>query len=213
MRANKWLIDLDRTFDISVCTKNQKVQYVGHVLQGEAGIWWDTKRQLLALELGDVATLTWEQFKKEFDSSFFLETIKQQKALEFVNLTQGNMMVEQYAARFMELGRFALHLIGTEKMQARKFQDGLQPRIQNQVACLRIENFQVLVNVASIAEAEQQSLVSQVDKDQKRGMPYSPGRNMGKKRVPYTLDKGKRESSRECSTRYSTTMPKMRMKA
>ncbi|XP_040999425.1 uncharacterized protein LOC121245216 [Juglans microcarpa x Juglans regia] len=36
---------------------------------------------------------------------------KQQKALDFVNLTQGNMTVDQYAARFMEMGRFVPHLI------------------------------------------------------------------------------------------------------
>lgn len=62
----------------------------------------------------------------------------------------------------MELGKFSPHLIGMEKMQVGKFQDGLQPRFQNQVACLQIENFQELVNVASIVEAEQRSLISQV---------------------------------------------------
>ncbi|XP_042939179.1 uncharacterized protein LOC122274203 [Carya illinoinensis] len=97
LRANKWLLDLERTFNISGCTEDQKVQYVGHLLQGEASIWWDTKQQLLAQELGDVATLTWEWLKKDFDSCFFLETAKQQQALEFANLVQGNMMVEQYA--------------------------------------------------------------------------------------------------------------------
>lgn len=44
LRANKWLIDLDRTFDISGFTESQKVQYAGYLLQGEADIWWDTKR-------------------------------------------------------------------------------------------------------------------------------------------------------------------------
>ncbi|XP_041028072.1 uncharacterized protein LOC121268004 [Juglans microcarpa x Juglans regia] len=43
---------------------------------------------------------------------------KHQKALEFASLTQGNMTVDQYAARFMEMGRFAPHLISTKKMQA-----------------------------------------------------------------------------------------------
>ncbi|KAF5471874.1 hypothetical protein F2P56_008638 [Juglans regia] len=154
LRANKWLIDLDRTFDINGCTENQKVQYAGHLLQGEAGIWSDVKMKLLAQELGDITTLTWERFKNEFDSRFFLETAKYQKALGFTNLTQGNMTVEQYAARFMELGRIAPHLISMQNMQVRKFQDGLQPRIRNQVAFLQIENFLELVNVASIAEAE-----------------------------------------------------------
>ncbi|KAF5459644.1 hypothetical protein F2P56_019576 [Juglans regia] len=154
LRANKWLIDLDHTFDISGCTEEHKVQYAGHLLQGEARIWWDTKRQLLHQELGDLAMLTWERFKRVFDSHFFLETAMQKKAMEFANLVQGNMTAGQYSALFIELGMFAPHLIGTKKMQARKFQDGLQPRIWNQIAWLQIKNFQELVNVVSIAEVE-----------------------------------------------------------
>ncbi|XP_035545679.1 uncharacterized protein LOC118348309 [Juglans regia] len=167
LRANKWLVDLKRTFDISGCTEEQKVQYATHMLQGEAGIWWDTKQQLLIRELGDLAALTWDRFKTDFDNRFFLEIAKQQKALDFANLTQGNMTVDQYATRFMELRRFAPHLIGIEKIQAKKFQDGLQPRIRNQVACLQIENFQELINLAFIVEAEQRRLIAQAQVDRK----------------------------------------------
>lgn len=51
--------------------------------------------------------------------------------------------------------KFAQNLIGTEKMQARKFHDGLQPHLRNQVVCLQIDTFQKFVDVASIAEAKQ----------------------------------------------------------
>ncbi|XP_041025421.1 uncharacterized protein LOC121265826 [Juglans microcarpa x Juglans regia] len=72
------------------------------------------------------------------------------------------MTVDQYATRFMEMGRFAPHLISAEKMQARKFQDGLQ-------TCIR----------------------DQAQADRKRGFPYSSGNNMGKRRAPVTPSKGK----------------------
>ncbi|XP_035547396.1 uncharacterized protein LOC118348923 [Juglans regia] len=151
MKANEWLLDLDSTFKISGCIEEQKVQYAGHLLQGEAGSWWDTKRQLLIRELGNITILTWERFKEEFDNRFSPESMKTQKAQEFATLVQGNLTVEQYAAKFMELGRFAPHLIATEKMQAQKFQAGLNPRIRIYVARFRIHNFQELVNVAAIA--------------------------------------------------------------
>lgn len=67
LRANKQLIDLERTFDIIGCTEEQKVQHDGHLLQVEAGIWWDTKRQLLIRELGNITALTRERFMEEFD--------------------------------------------------------------------------------------------------------------------------------------------------
>ncbi|XP_041020441.1 uncharacterized protein LOC121262076 [Juglans microcarpa x Juglans regia] len=155
MKANKRLLDLDRTFEISSCTEEQKVQYAGHLLQGEAGIWWDTKRQLLIRELRNITILIWERFMEEFDNRFFPESTKTQKAQEFAMLVQGNLIVEQYAAKFMELERFAPHLIATEKMQAQKFQAGLNPRIRSYVAGFLIHNFQELVNVTAITEAKQ----------------------------------------------------------
>ncbi|XP_042983320.1 uncharacterized protein LOC122312717 [Carya illinoinensis] len=154
LRVEKWIIDLERTYEICGCLEDQKVLYAGYLFQGEVGIWWDTRRQLLVRELESMATLSWERFKEEFDNRFFPDSVKQLKAQEFASLTQGSLTVEQYAAKFMALGRFAPHLISTQKMQVQKFQAGLLPRIRSQVACLRIENYQELVNVVAIAEAE-----------------------------------------------------------
>ncbi|KAF5445211.1 hypothetical protein F2P56_034278 [Juglans regia] len=141
-------MDLERTYEICGCTQDQKVLYAGYLFQEEARMWWDTRRQLLVRELGSLAALSWERFKEEFDNRFFPDSAKQLKAQEFASLTQGSLTVEQYAAKFMALGR----------MQAQKFQAGLQPRVRSQVACLRLENYQELVNVAVIAEAEQRGL-------------------------------------------------------
>lgn len=44
LRANKCLIDLEWTFNVSGCKEEQKVQYARYLLQEEASIWWDTKR-------------------------------------------------------------------------------------------------------------------------------------------------------------------------
>ncbi|XP_041004042.1 uncharacterized protein LOC121249399 [Juglans microcarpa x Juglans regia] len=81
---------------------------VGHLLRGEAGTWWDTKRQLLIRELGNIGALTCERFREEFDNRLFPESTKQQKAQKFTNLVQGSQTVEQYAAHFLELGRVVL---------------------------------------------------------------------------------------------------------
>lgn len=72
----------------------------------------------------------------------------------------------------MELGRFTTHLISTEKMRALKFQEGLQPKIRSQVACFMISNFQELVDVASIAEAEKRNLVAHAINQKKRAYPF-----------------------------------------
>ncbi|KAF5445020.1 hypothetical protein F2P56_034103 [Juglans regia] len=154
LQAERWIGDLERTFEVCGCTEAQKVLYGSYLLHGEAANWWKTKRELLEMELGSFAAVSWQRFKKEFDDRFFVVFVRRQKAREFNNLVQGDMTVEQYARKFIELGRFAIHLIATEELRAERFQEGLRPQIRRQVACLQIQNFQRLVEVASIAEQE-----------------------------------------------------------
>ncbi|XP_040991003.1 uncharacterized protein LOC121238242 [Juglans microcarpa x Juglans regia] len=67
---------------------------------------------------------TFERFKKEFDDRFFPVFVRWQKAGEFNNLVQRDMTVEQYARKFIELGRFASHLIATEELRAERSSSG-----------------------------------------------------------------------------------------
>ncbi|XP_062166984.1 uncharacterized protein LOC133873276 [Alnus glutinosa] len=62
------------------------------------------------------------------------------------------MTVEQYSARFMELARFAANLIPDEERKAKRFENGLNPRIRERVICLEIKEYARLVEVASLAE-------------------------------------------------------------
>ncbi|XP_041016255.1 uncharacterized protein LOC121258783 [Juglans microcarpa x Juglans regia] len=154
LRAGRWISDLEKTFEICGCTETLKVLYASYLLQGDAIAWWGTKRELLEMELGSIAAVSWPRFKKEFNDHFFPNTMRKQKAREFNNLGQGEMTVEQYAWKFIELGKFATHLIATEEMRIERFQEGLRREIRRQVACLQILTFQQLVEVASIAERE-----------------------------------------------------------
>ncbi|KAF5442051.1 hypothetical protein F2P56_036924 [Juglans regia] len=154
LRARRWIEDLERTFEVCGCTEHQMVLYGSYMLQSEAANWWQTKRRLLEMELGSFAAVSWQRFKKEFDDRFFPISMRRQKAREFNDLVQGDMTVEQYARRFMDLGRFAPHLIATEELRVERFQEGLRHDIRRQVACLQIMEFQKLVDLASIAERE-----------------------------------------------------------
>ncbi|KAG6632898.1 hypothetical protein CIPAW_12G010400 [Carya illinoinensis] len=154
LRAGKWIRDLERTFEVCGCTKAQQVLYASYLLQGTASEWWDTKRVMLVSELESFTAVSWQRFKKEFNDRLFPASVRQQKAREFSNLVQGSMTVEQYARRFIELGRFATHFIATEEMQADHFQKGLRPNIRRMVVYNRITTFQELVDLATLAERE-----------------------------------------------------------
>jgi len=49
---------------------------------------------------------------------------------QFVNLRQGSRTVNEYAAEFLSLSRFAPYMVGKDENQANRFQQGLRLDIQ-----------------------------------------------------------------------------------
>jgi hypothetical protein len=143
---------MEELLNLTSCIEGQKVMYTAYKLLGEAKRWWGAQRNLLVMELGDVSPITWTRFKKEFDNRYFPRIVREAKAREFMGLVQGSMTMAQYAAKFSQLSRFVLYLIPDEEKKAKKFERGLNQKIQNWVMCLEVKNFVELVNKASIAE-------------------------------------------------------------
>jgi hypothetical protein len=149
--AESWIIDIQKLFEVLSYTDGQKVLSAAYKLIGLAARWWKTKKELLNRELRGVE-ISWAHFKKEFNDRFFPRVQQQLCAKEFHNLVQGNMTVELYGAKFMELARFALNLVLDEESRTERFQEGMHPRIRDRVTCLKIKDFTKLVNVAAIVE-------------------------------------------------------------
>ena len=139
------------------CADNNMVRYTTYLLSGQANRWWETKeaqvRSRLRLKKEDF--IPWEEFKKEFYDRFFPSMVQQAKAQEFTDLVQGSMTVKQYAAKFIELSRFASYLVSTGELEARKFKRGLQPRVMNLVVGFQINNLLDLFNKVAIIEQTQ----------------------------------------------------------
>ncbi|KAA0045485.1 ty3-gypsy retrotransposon protein [Cucumis melo var. makuwa] len=86
---------------------------------------------------GDVSKITWEQFKESFYAKFFSSNVKYAKQLEFLNLEQGDMTVEQYDAEFDMLSRFSPDVVKDEEARIEKFVRGLRLYLQGIVRVLR----------------------------------------------------------------------------
>ncbi|KAI3889773.1 hypothetical protein MKW92_001340, partial [Papaver armeniacum] len=71
-----------------------------------------------------------------------------------MHLTQRNMTVAQYQAKFEELSRFATHLVENEELKAFKFQEGLRPSIKSKLSILKITSYNDIVERAMIAERD-----------------------------------------------------------
>jgi len=146
------LIDVEEILRLAGCTEEQMVQWTAYRLAGEARNWWVAKKVLLIQELGSEEAISWQQFQKEFLQQYFPKILRDGKAREFIDLTQGNLIVAQYTGRFNELARFTPYLVANEENWVRKIEQGLNPQIHDRVVCLEIRDFVELVNKAFLAE-------------------------------------------------------------
>ncbi|XP_057958418.1 uncharacterized protein LOC131151188 [Malania oleifera] len=80
------------------------------------------------------------------------KTKREEKIKEFTNLTQGDMTVVEYAAKFVELLCFAPFLIPNEVRKARKFEKGPRRKIYELVVGFQVQSFTELVDKTSVLE-------------------------------------------------------------
>ncbi|XP_022865430.1 uncharacterized protein LOC111385281, partial [Olea europaea var. sylvestris] len=73
--------------------------------------------------------MTWAQFKEEVMTKYFPQSLRDRREAEFLQLKQGNMLLDEYERKFEQLSRYATHLVDTEPKKARRFELGLRPEI------------------------------------------------------------------------------------
>ena len=141
---------MEKFFDVIGCTEVQKVSFASFMLKGEAEYWWRSTKKTVPLEEDEI--LTWTVFLDAFYEKYFLESVRDEKEVEFMELIQGNKTVLQYEAKFTELSRFAPHIVADDVRKAKKFQRGLRPSIRTRMATLRLKSYFEVVETAKVVE-------------------------------------------------------------
>ena len=100
MAAESWLLGIERIFEVLPCTEEQKVIFSTFTFEGAALVWWQLKKPLEPLWL-------WPRFLEVFNDEYFPEIIRDQKTMEFLNLTQEKItVVEQFSKLDMVIMSF-----------------------------------------------------------------------------------------------------------
>ncbi|XP_028104481.1 uncharacterized protein LOC114303546 [Camellia sinensis] len=145
MKAEAWVLGIEKLFEVFPCTKVQKVQLAAFTLEDEARRWWILTR---TVHQG----LTWDRFLELFYDKYFPQSMRDKKVTEFETLRQGSKTVAEYDAQFAELARFAPHMVDTDYKKARKFEGGLRSSILDQVNMLKLPTYVDVLERAIIAE-------------------------------------------------------------
>ncbi|KAF7126331.1 hypothetical protein RHSIM_Rhsim11G0030500 [Rhododendron simsii] len=167
LKAYNWVQGIEKIFTVIQvqCPETHKVVLATYNFEGEAHRWWLQQRER-------EQNMNWARFKEVFYEKYFPQTLKDNKCTEFITLMQGdNMTVSEYDKAFTDLSQFAPHMISTENLKARRFEEGLKDGLREPIKMLRLPTYTDVLNVP---------LMSEIDKKkQRRHVSYVPPRNQG----------------------------------
>ncbi|XP_027922937.1 uncharacterized protein LOC114180844 [Vigna unguiculata] len=173
--------NMERIFDAKRCPDESRLAFTVYMLTGEAEHWWASMKMVMEEKHEDV---TWRAFKKRFLSEYFPDSVRYAKEVEFLQLTQGNKSVAEYAERFKHLGRFYTMPLD-EEWRCRKFENGLRGDIRLMVAPLSIKDFAALVEKARVMERMKVEVEAQQQPQQRVSGPSGSRPRVEEKRKPY----------------------------
>ncbi|GKC81728.1 reverse transcriptase domain-containing protein [Tanacetum coccineum] len=127
-----WLSTVERVFDVRDIPDKLKVKLVAIKLRQHASLWWDhvTKRRRIE---GKSKVETWEKMKKLMKAKFLPENHRQEAFLDYHNLSQRNMTVEEVINEFDKL-RMRCDVVEEEEQVVARFLGVLKPEIADIVS-------------------------------------------------------------------------------
>ncbi|MQL79304.1 hypothetical protein Taro_011742 [Colocasia esculenta] len=146
--AENWQEEIERIFQVMQCTNREKVVLATFQFTKDARAWW----KATSAHLPNVAELEWAGFLEIFRGKYFSERVKERKAAEFAALKQKGMSVAEYEAQFAHLAVYAPHLVGTERLKANRFMDGLRPMFIEKLGPHNIQTYTEMVQRAQQVE-------------------------------------------------------------
>ena len=149
-KAGSWVKAIEKIFESISAEDDSKVRMATFVLTENADHWWSSAKRTFFKDR-KVEEISWEEFLKVFDGKYFPSHIRKEKMREFLGLRQGNMTVQEYDNKFVELERFTTKMEDDgERME--KFIYGLRAGLREKVMGARTTSFADAVEQAYIFE-------------------------------------------------------------
>ncbi|XP_028124374.1 uncharacterized protein LOC114321407 [Camellia sinensis] len=145
LKAKAWVLRIEKLFEVFPCTDAQKVQLAAFTLEDDAWRWWMLVRD-------NNKDATWARFQEIFYEKYFLQCVRDRKAVEFMEVKKGKKSIAEYEAQFIKLACFAPHMVDTDYKKARQFEGGLRDPILDKINVLKLLTYVDVLNRALIAE-------------------------------------------------------------
>ena len=148
--ADHWFQQVERILEaMEITFDSTRIRLATFRLEGESKIWWDWVKVSR-----DPETMTWGEFRELFMGKLFPTSARHAKAREFLELKQGNMIMLEYAAKFIELAHFEDDYVATDMAKVRKFKNGLKFSIRGKIVGFLLQDMDSMVRTTMAIEKE-----------------------------------------------------------
>ncbi|GFZ12732.1 hypothetical protein Acr_23g0011170 [Actinidia rufa] len=148
VKANNWILAMEKNFRLLRRREQQKVEIRSYLLAGEASRWWNLK------EVRE-PKMDWARFKVIFREKLVPRAVQNVKCSEFEHLKQLGTTIADYEGSFTNLAEYAPHLVATDEMRARRFEDGLRHKIKRVIRPLVLPTYTEVLDRAIIVEQDE----------------------------------------------------------
>ncbi|GFY97647.1 hypothetical protein Acr_12g0001880 [Actinidia rufa] len=148
----------------------------GECYRGEANRWWNLKGVREPM-------MNWARFKVIFREKFVPRAVQNAKSAEFERLKQMGTTIAEYEASFTNLAEYAPHLVATDEMRARRFEDGLRHEIKRVIRPLVLPTYAQVLDRAIIVEQDETERKNYFDSKRKKNF-NNEGMSGQKKQKP-----------------------------
>ncbi|XP_057247675.1 uncharacterized protein LOC130589979 [Beta vulgaris subsp. vulgaris] len=132
VKMENWIRDFDKIFVTLQVPEEMRVDYAAYHLIEDADIWWTNHKDNLTTKVTydeddyeevETTKFGWKEFKKALRAEFFPPHMKKRKRIEFEKFEQGDMSVQDFYNKYLELSRFVPELVPNEQERAQKFEE------------------------------------------------------------------------------------------
>ncbi|XP_073061860.1 uncharacterized protein [Primulina eburnea] len=124
--AEGWIRSLEVIFRYMEMADADRVRCIIYLLKGNASLWWEGAERGV-----NIATLTWEEFKRVFYDKYFTSDVCSRLKRELMSLRQGDWSVAEFVQKFDRGCHFGPLIVNDAAEKLRHFLDGLSLTIQH----------------------------------------------------------------------------------
>jgi hypothetical protein len=148
LAADAWIKAIEAKFSVFIlpCSEERKASFAALQLRGAALIWWENFKTMIPAG----HQITWAEFKQAFKEHHIPKGVMDRKMKEFLTLKQGSDTVGEYDKKFNALCQYGGHHVDNDANKIEHFRDGLHGDLYERLNLYEPNNYQDLVNKASL---------------------------------------------------------------